>query len=184
MVCFEIWSASYFVKENLISFGYYFILFYGYILDILLVSTRRNKVGELLKHITSPKLLIQYAKAKELDKKYKEAASAYKRAKDYESVIRWRTYYFYLWLLDRNAAIDSVTTLSILENSSLNLECSSYFLGSILTIYKTRKKRSTSSKRRSPLKAQGWLPSNGLLTYTSIFKKLNVQKGCSYAASL
>jgi len=48
----------------------------------------RSKVGDLLKHITSPKLLIQYAKAKEHDGKYKEAAVAYKKAKDYESVIR------------------------------------------------------------------------------------------------
>ena len=29
-----------------------------------------SKVGELMKHITSPKLLIQYAKAKETDSKY------------------------------------------------------------------------------------------------------------------
>jgi len=47
-----------------------------------------NKVGELIKHITSPKILTQYAKAKESDGKYKDAAIAYKRAKDYESVIR------------------------------------------------------------------------------------------------
>ena len=46
------------------------------------------KVGELLKYITSPKLLIQYAKAKEADGRYKEAASAYKAAKDFDSVIR------------------------------------------------------------------------------------------------
>ncbi|XP_047124984.1 WD repeat-containing protein 19 isoform X1 [Hydra vulgaris] len=47
-----------------------------------------NKVGELLKNINSPKLLLQYAKAKELDGKYKDAAAAYKKAKDYENVIR------------------------------------------------------------------------------------------------
>ena len=45
-------------------------------------------MGELLKYITTPKLLTQYAKAKEHDGKYKEAATAYKKAKDYESVIR------------------------------------------------------------------------------------------------
>lgn len=49
----------------------------------------RNKVGELLKYITSPKLLIQFAKAKEHDGKYKDAAIAYKKAKDYENVIRY-----------------------------------------------------------------------------------------------
>ena len=48
----------------------------------------RNKVGELLKNISSPKLLLQFAKAKELDGKYKDAAAAYKKAKDYENVIR------------------------------------------------------------------------------------------------
>lgn len=46
------------------------------------------KVGELLAHVTSPKLHAQYAKAKEADGKYKEAAIAYEAAKDYDSVIR------------------------------------------------------------------------------------------------
>ena len=48
----------------------------------------RTKVGELLTHVTSPKLHAQYAKAKEADGKFKEAATAYWAAKDYESVIR------------------------------------------------------------------------------------------------
>ena len=48
----------------------------------------RNKVGELLVHVTSPKLHAQYAKAKEADGRYKEAAVAYEAAKDYDSVIR------------------------------------------------------------------------------------------------
>ena len=51
----------------------------------------RAKVGELLAHVTSPKLHAQYAKAKEADGKYKEAAAAYEAAKDYDSVIRWDT---------------------------------------------------------------------------------------------
>jgi WD repeat-containing protein 19 len=46
-------------------------------------------VGELLHHITSPKIHIQYAKAKEADGRYKEAAEAYKQAKDWDNVIRW-----------------------------------------------------------------------------------------------
>ncbi|XP_031560697.1 WD repeat-containing protein 19-like [Actinia tenebrosa] len=46
------------------------------------------KVGELLNHVTSPKLHAQYAKAKEADGKYKEAARAYEAAKDYDNVIR------------------------------------------------------------------------------------------------
>lgn len=46
------------------------------------------KVGELLTQVTSPKLHAQYAKAKEADGKYKDAAAAYEAAKDYDSVIR------------------------------------------------------------------------------------------------
>ncbi|KXJ24489.1 WD repeat-containing protein 19 [Exaiptasia diaphana] len=46
------------------------------------------KVGELLNQVTSPKLHAQYAKAKEADGKYKEAARAYEAAKDYDNVIR------------------------------------------------------------------------------------------------
>ncbi|KAJ8298290.1 hypothetical protein KUTeg_024821 [Tegillarca granosa] len=47
-----------------------------------------GKVGELLNHITSPKIHTQYAKAKEADGRYKEAADAYRRAKDWDNVIR------------------------------------------------------------------------------------------------
>ena len=42
----------------------------------------------MLVHVTSPKLHAQYAKAKEADGRYKEAAVAYEAAKDYDSVIR------------------------------------------------------------------------------------------------
>ena len=48
----------------------------------------RAKVGELLAHVTSPKLHVQYAKAKEADGKYKDAAAAYEAAKDYDNFIR------------------------------------------------------------------------------------------------
>lgn len=48
----------------------------------------RTKVGEMLHHITSPKIHIQYAKAKEADGRYKEAAEAFKHAKDWDNVIR------------------------------------------------------------------------------------------------
>lgn len=47
-----------------------------------------NKVGDLLSHVTSPKIHIQYAKAKEADGRFKEAAEAYKNAKDWDQVIR------------------------------------------------------------------------------------------------
>uniref|UniRef100_A0A671M968 WD repeat domain 19 n=1 Tax=Sinocyclocheilus anshuiensis TaxID=1608454 RepID=A0A671M968_9TELE len=42
-------------------------------------------LGELLPHVTSPKIHLQYAKAKEVDGKYKEA---YESARDWDSVIR------------------------------------------------------------------------------------------------
>ena len=38
--------------------------------------------------MTSPKIHIQYAKAKEADGRFKEAAEAYKNAKDWDQVIR------------------------------------------------------------------------------------------------
>ena len=46
------------------------------------------KVGELLKHVTSPKLHLQYAKAREAEGRYKDALGAFEAAKDWDSVIR------------------------------------------------------------------------------------------------
>ncbi|XP_069058187.1 WD repeat-containing protein 19 isoform X2 [Pleurodeles waltl] len=46
------------------------------------------KVGELLPHVTSPKIHLQYAKSKEADGRYKEAAVAYENAKDWDNLIR------------------------------------------------------------------------------------------------
>ncbi|ERE89257.1 putative fizzy-related protein isoform 1 [Cricetulus griseus] len=46
------------------------------------------KVGELLPHVSSPKIHLQYAKAKEADGRYKEAVLAYENAKQWNSVIR------------------------------------------------------------------------------------------------
>ncbi|XP_034043414.1 WD repeat-containing protein 19 isoform X2 [Thalassophryne amazonica] len=46
------------------------------------------KVGELLPHVTSSKMHLQYAKAKEVAGKYEEAARAYESAKDWDNVIR------------------------------------------------------------------------------------------------
>ncbi|KAI4585986.1 hypothetical protein MJG53_020611, partial [Ovis ammon polii x Ovis aries] len=48
----------------------------------------RAKVGELLPHVSSPKIHLQYAKAKEADGRYKEAVVAYENAKQWNSVIR------------------------------------------------------------------------------------------------
>ncbi|KAJ4450050.1 WD repeat-containing protein 19 [Periplaneta americana] len=47
-----------------------------------------QKVGELLINITSPKIHLQYAKAKEADGKYHEAVKAYEMARDLDSVVR------------------------------------------------------------------------------------------------
>lgn len=47
-----------------------------------------NKVGELLSNVSSNKIYLQYAKAKEAEKKYEEAIRAYQKAKDFDSVIR------------------------------------------------------------------------------------------------
>ena len=53
------------------------------------VKTRDfSKVDPLMKHITIPKLHLQYAKAKEAAKSYEEAAKAYQLAKDLDSVVR------------------------------------------------------------------------------------------------
>ena len=39
--------------------------------------------------ITSPKIQLQYAKAKEADGKFKDAVQAYEHARDYDSAVRW-----------------------------------------------------------------------------------------------
>ena len=45
-------------------------------------------MGKLLPHVSSTKIHGQYAKAREVDKKYTEAAKAYEFAKEYENAIR------------------------------------------------------------------------------------------------
>ncbi|KAK7874235.1 hypothetical protein R5R35_006274 [Gryllus longicercus] len=47
-----------------------------------------SKVGELLPYVSSSKIHLQYAKAKEADGKYKEAATAYEAAHEWDSVVR------------------------------------------------------------------------------------------------
>ncbi|KAK2164923.1 hypothetical protein LSH36_57g01034 [Paralvinella palmiformis] len=51
-------------------------------------SKNWTKVGELLPQVSSPKIHAQYARAKEAEGRYKEAAIAYGSAKDWDSVIR------------------------------------------------------------------------------------------------
>ena len=47
-----------------------------------------KEAGELMDVITTPKLLIQLAKAREIEGNFKEAEAAYEKAGDYESVIK------------------------------------------------------------------------------------------------
>jgi len=46
-------------------------------------------VSEMLPHVTAPKIHSQYARAREAEGRYKEAAVAYENARDYDSVIRY-----------------------------------------------------------------------------------------------
>ncbi|XP_033108550.1 WD repeat-containing protein 19-like isoform X2 [Anneissia japonica] len=62
--------------------------FYDKAASVYIKSKNWNKVGELLPQVNSPKIHIQYAKAKEADGRYKEAAKAYENAKDFDNVIR------------------------------------------------------------------------------------------------
>ncbi|ESO89539.1 hypothetical protein LOTGIDRAFT_218902 [Lottia gigantea] len=62
--------------------------FYDKAASVYIRSKNWNKVGDLLQNITSPKIHAQYAKAKEADGRYKEAAEAYKMAKEWDNVIR------------------------------------------------------------------------------------------------
>lgn len=56
--------------------------------NVILEVSCRNKVGELLPQVTAPKIHSQYARAKEAEGRYKEAAQAYANAKDWDAVIR------------------------------------------------------------------------------------------------
>ena len=56
--------------------------------NVMLEVSCRNKVGELLPRVTAPKIHSQYARAKEAEGRYKEAAQAYANAKDWDAVIR------------------------------------------------------------------------------------------------
>ena len=49
----------------------------------------RTKVGELLPHVTARKIRCQYARAREAEGRYKEAAAAYETAQDWNNVIRY-----------------------------------------------------------------------------------------------
>ncbi len=54
----------------------------------VLILISLAQASEVLSKVTSPKLHLQYAKAREADGAFKEAVAAYETARDYESVIR------------------------------------------------------------------------------------------------
>eukprot|EP00040_Diaphanoeca_grandis_P026894 m.151683 g.151683 ORF g.151683 m.151683 type:complete len:1363 (+) comp30773_c0_seq2:182-4270(+) len=47
-----------------------------------------KKVGEILPQVQSPKILVQFAKARETNGEFREAADAYQQAKEYDAVVR------------------------------------------------------------------------------------------------
>lgn len=63
-------------------------LYYDKAASVYIKTKNWTKVGELLPNLTSPKIYAQYAKAREVDGKYQDAASAYEKAKDFDNVIR------------------------------------------------------------------------------------------------
>nr|XP_045017612.1 WD repeat-containing protein 19 isoform X2 [Jaculus jaculus] len=63
-------------------------LYYDKAASVYIRCKNWAKVGELLPHVSSPKIHLQYAKAKEADGRYKEAVVAYEAAKQWNSVIR------------------------------------------------------------------------------------------------
>ncbi|XP_058402876.1 WD repeat-containing protein 19 isoform X1 [Diceros bicornis minor] len=63
-------------------------LYYDKAASVYIRCKNWAKVGELLPHVSSPKIHLQYAKAKEADGRYKDAVVAYENAKQWNSVIR------------------------------------------------------------------------------------------------
>lgn len=51
-------------------------------------NTIRDKVGELLSKVSSTRLHAQFAKAREADGHFQEAARTYEKAHDFDSAIR------------------------------------------------------------------------------------------------
>ncbi|KAJ3283607.1 WD repeat-containing protein 19 [Borealophlyctis nickersoniae] len=56
--------------------------------EVWIKAKNWQKIGSLLDKVTAPKIFVQYAKAKEAEGQYPEAARAYEKAKDYDSVVR------------------------------------------------------------------------------------------------
>ncbi|XP_046901307.1 WD repeat-containing protein 19 isoform X3 [Hypomesus transpacificus] len=63
-------------------------LYYDKAASVYIRCKNWAKVGELLPQVSSPKIHLQYAKAKEVDGRYQEAAQAYESARDWDNLIR------------------------------------------------------------------------------------------------
>jgi hypothetical protein len=91
-----------------------------------------SQAGEILKKVTTAKLHAQYAKAREADGSYREAAAAYLEAKDYLAVVRINLDH----LRNPDAAVEIVKVILSAPT------CSHFF------------------RRSRALKARKWLPSS------------------------
>ncbi|XP_014673105.1 PREDICTED: WD repeat-containing protein 19-like [Priapulus caudatus] len=81
------------ILENIKQFGEAAQLyekgeFYDKAASVYIRNKNWSKVGDLLPKVNSPKVHAQYAKAKESEGKYKDAAKAYESAKDWDNVVR------------------------------------------------------------------------------------------------
>lgn len=74
-----------------------------------------QKVGELISNVTSNKIHLQYAKAKEQEGRFEEAANAYMLGKDYDSVIRLQLEF----LNNPEAAVELVQETKSIEGAKL-----------------------------------------------------------------
>ncbi|XP_066257249.1 WD repeat-containing protein 19 isoform X1 [Euwallacea similis] len=74
-----------------------------------------SKVGELLPNVTSNKIYLQYAKAKEQEGRYEEAVKAYERARDHDSLIRLHLEH----LNNPEVAVDIVQETKSVEGAKL-----------------------------------------------------------------
>ena len=84
----------------------------------------RAKVGELLPYVTAPKIHAQFARAREAEGRYKEAAAAYETAQDWDSVIRW---VLIVVVIGQHATLVLISTLELSLSAHVAALCWSGF---------------------------------------------------------
>ncbi|KAI4462589.1 osmotic avoidance abnormal protein 1/wd repeat membrane protein [Holotrichia oblita] len=104
-------------KKQLVDAAIFYEKAQSYEKSALCYIKQKNwqKVGDLLPHITSTKIHLQYAKAKERDGKYEDAVKSYSIAKDFDSVIRLQLDY----LNNPEVAVDLVQETKSVEGAKL-----------------------------------------------------------------